>query len=57
MNTRPKNEWYDSTPFVPDLRVFEDDNTPTETGLLDASGDKIFRQPKRLKIGFDLERK
>lgn len=54
---RTKNEWNDATPFLPNLQVFEEATAPVETGLLDATGAKLFKQPERIKIGFDLSRK
>lgn len=45
-------EWGDDyTPFVPNLTV--DTDWGVDTGLLDAHGNKIFRQPN--PIGFHAE--
>ena len=44
----------DDEPFCPDLTVYESEPKPIDTGLLNASGTKIFRNPKTIVIGFDL---
>lgn len=54
-NTRkPRAEFWEDTPFVPDIRVYEEEMVPLETGLLDADGRKIYRRVERLPVGFDL---
>lgn len=51
---KPKAEFWNDTPWCPDIRVFEEETMPVYTGLLDAHGAKLFRQPERQPIGFDL---
>jgi hypothetical protein len=52
---KPRNAWCDEPdPFTPPLTVYETAPEAVDTGLLDASGAKIFRRPLASKIGFDL---
>lgn len=51
---RPTAFFDDERPWCPDLVVYEDAPEPIDTGILDASGTKIFRRPERRRIGFDL---
>jgi hypothetical protein len=55
-NRKPKLWLDEDTPFVPNLTVYETAPEPVDTGLLDASGTKIFRTPQREPVGFDLRR-
>lgn len=51
---KPRLFLEDDQPFCPALTVYENDTESVDTGLLDANGVKIFRQPQRQRIGFDL---
>ena len=52
---KPRNAWCDEPdPFTPQLTVYETGPESIDTGLLDASGNKIFRRQLAAKIGFDL---
>jgi hypothetical protein len=54
MTKRITNEFWAETPWFPDIRVFEEEQSAVDTGLLDGSGAKIYRRPMREPIGFDL---
>lgn len=55
MKPKPKSEdSWEGAPFVPDIRVFEPENTEIDTGLVDTAGTKIIRRTPRGTIGFDL---
>jgi hypothetical protein len=41
----------------PTLQVVEVDNSPVDTGLLTASGVKLYRVPETVPIGFHAKRK
>lgn len=53
---RPKgwaNNWdYGAAPSQPTVTVFDREQQPQETGLLDANGTKLFRVEDREPIGF-----
>jgi len=52
---KTKSAWYDEPdPFCPPLTVYETAPEAIDTGLLDASGAKIYRRPLMGRIGFDL---
>lgn len=42
--------------FMDDITVFEDDELPTPTGILDKQGYELFKIPEKPVIGF-LQRK
>lgn len=47
--------WCDEPdPFCPPLTVYETAPATVDTGLVDASGVRIFRRPLMSRIGFDL---
>lgn len=51
----PRSAWCDEPdPFCPPLTVYEAERGAIDTGLLDASGSKIYRRPLEGRIGFDL---
>jgi hypothetical protein len=54
MAQKPRLFFDDDQPFCPPLTVYEHETENVDTGLLDANGVKIFRQPERQRIGFDL---
>jgi hypothetical protein len=40
-------------PVIPELQVFEPEDQPVDTGLLDARGVKLYRQPApKSRMGF-----
>jgi len=43
---RVKAEWWDCPPLLPNLSV--PDHESTDTGLLDANGDTIWRAPRMM---------
>lgn len=47
-------EWGEAHPT---LQVVEVDNSPVDTGLLTASGVKLYRVPETVQIGFHAKRK
>ena len=49
---RPKAHWADDAPLIPSLTVYEPEDKPEETGLLDANGVKLYRVRERIKMGF-----
>lgn len=50
--TRPRLDWLDDKPFLPALSVYEAEAPPRETGLYDASGQKLYAVEDRQTIGF-----
>jgi hypothetical protein len=48
----PKSHWADDAPLVRDLTVYEEEDKPQETGLLDARGTKLYRVREKIKMGF-----
>ena len=49
---KPHGEWFeDESLKLPAMSVICEDDTPQDTGLLDANGDKIYRVHNR-KWGF-----
>ena len=51
---KPRADWADGDyPMLPDLSVA--DHEATDTGLLDASGDSIWRAPNPMGFGRDGE--
>lgn len=53
-NPAPRADWSDSDyPMLPDISV--PDHESTNTGLLDASGDPIWRAPNPMGFGRDGE--
>lgn len=53
VNFRPRADWEEMDPVLPELQVYEPEDGPVDTGLLDAHGVKLYRQPKpRFPIGF-----
>ena len=51
---RVRSRWYgpDVEEARPTIQILEDDREPQDTGLLDASGTRIYRVPGRATIGF-----
>lgn len=50
---RPRADWEDQEPVLPELQVFEPEDEPVDTGLLDARGVKLYRQPApKSRMGF-----
>jgi hypothetical protein len=47
------DEWYDREPFITSVTVC--DHEATDTGLLDARGDGIWRAPRPVGFGRDDE--
>lgn len=47
-----KAEWYDEVPFLPSLSVYEYEDTPRDTGLVDERGCSIYSFPEKRYIGF-----
>lgn len=45
-------EWWDDEPMLPHLTVYEPDDRPRETGLLDQHGNELVSVPERRPIGF-----
>lgn len=50
---RPRANWTDYDGLVPDIHVPE--AQPVDTGLLDASGNKLMRMPNPVGFGRDRE--
>lgn len=48
-----KSNWADDAPLIRDLTVYDTEDTPEATGLLDASGTKLYRVRERIKMGFE----
>lgn len=48
----PRADWCDDYSLVPDLTVYEPDDTPEDTGLVDKRGTPIMAYTERRKIGF-----
>lgn len=51
-NERPGYH-FDETP-IRELTVFEPERGPSDSGLLDANGERLYRSDDRQPIGFDL---
>jgi hypothetical protein len=51
---KPKADYLDDTPFLPNLTVYESGDK--NTGLLDANGNEIWRM-SGIKLGFDLTKR
>ena len=55
----PRSGYYDGEIgliHMPDsVTVFEQDASPTHTGLLNAHGEPLYRVEERLKLGFHLK--
>ena len=55
MTRPPRSDIYyegEGGTFIPQMIVYEAHDDPKETGLLDASGTKLYRVPQKEKIGF-----
>lgn len=53
LRTAPRSgHWSDDVPMIRDLTVFETQDEPARTGLLDARGVPIYRVRERIKMGF-----
>lgn len=46
---RPKADWDESYPLIPDLHV--PDNKPVRTGVIDNRGNDIWRAPNPIGFG------
>lgn len=55
---RPRGVAFDEYFEAPQvsIEVIEQDHAPVDTGLLDASGNKLFRVEERRPIGFAVDR-
>jgi hypothetical protein len=49
---RPRAEYYDEGPVIAGQTVIVEDEAPVETGLLDASGTKLYRVADKIRPGF-----
>lgn len=49
---RPNSKWDEDVPLLPALNVYEPEDKPIETGLLDSNGTKLYRVRERIKMGF-----
>jgi hypothetical protein len=54
---KPLAAWDEDRAWDPPITVYETVSEPVFTGVLDATGTKIFRRPIAGPIGFDLTRK
>jgi hypothetical protein len=45
-------EYWDDTPFLPSLSVYEADDTPRDTGLITDKGEPIYSYNERPPVGF-----
>lgn len=53
LNTKiTSKDMYDDDPLLPSLTVYDLDNSPVDTGLVDSKGDPIFSYMERSPIGF-----
>lgn len=50
---KPRAEWYDNAPLLPQLSVT--DHEAIDTGLIDHRGDSIMRAPNPIGFGRDGE--
>lgn len=57
MAPKPRAQWDDFERWSPPITIYETPPEAIDTGLLDASGTKIFRHTEISPIGFDLSRK
>lgn len=48
----PKASWEEHERHLPSLTVYETEERPIDTGLLDATGTKLYRVRDRIKMGF-----
>lgn len=50
----PKATWQDDRPVTVDssMTIYEADDTPQDTGLLNSDGTRLYRVPDPKKIGF-----
>lgn len=53
---KPRNSFDDDQPWCPPLTVYEEAQEPIDTGIIDATGTKIFRRAERMPIGFHLRK-
>lgn len=49
----PRAHWSDDAPLLRDITVYDTEDVPEATGLLDASGTKLYRVRERIKMGFE----
>lgn len=50
---RPRShDWWDDEPMLPHLTVYEPDDRPRPTGLLDHHGNELMAVDEREPIGF-----
>lgn len=51
---RPKSwdGWEDQPPIVQATTIYEADDKPEETGLVDANGTPLYRVKERAKLGY-----
>ncbi len=45
-------DWWDRGPLLPSLTVYEDDETPRDTGLVDQRGCSIYSFTEKAPMGF-----
>jgi hypothetical protein len=49
---RPRADWEDQEPVIPELHVYEPEDATIDTGLVDAHGVKLYRVPVKIPFGF-----
>lgn len=50
---KPKSaEYWEEIPVVYDLTIREQENAPSDTGLVDVYGNSIYSFPEETRIGF-----
>lgn len=50
---RPKSgDWEDQPPVVQATTVYEADDQPVDTGLVDMNGTRLYRVADKIKMGF-----
>ena len=49
---KSSEDWENQPPVAAANTVYEQDDAPIETGLLDANGTKLYRIRDRLKMGY-----
>jgi len=49
---KPKAEWWEDNPVVYDLTIREQEEAPSDTGLIDINGNPFYSFPQERRIGF-----
>jgi hypothetical protein len=53
MRTAPKSgDWEDQPPIAAATTIYEPDDAPINTGLLDVNGTPLYRLNDKMKMGF-----